>query len=68
MGTKNNPENRGLVTELRTYNGKKVKPILYISGNRRFMAGVYEDSGDLVTEKNSGEAIPYGSMSVGVGA
>ncbi len=65
MGTKNNPENRGLVTELRVYDGKKVKPILYINGNRRFIAGVYEDSGDLVTEKNSGEPMPYGSLSVG---
>ncbi|MDG1286652.1 MAG: hypothetical protein P8P30_03700 [Rickettsiales bacterium] len=65
MGTKNNPENRGLVTELRTYDGKKVKPILYINGNRRFMAGVYEDNGDLVTEKASGDPIPYGSMAVG---
>jgi hypothetical protein len=65
MGTKNNPENRGLVTELRTYEGKKVKPILYINGNRRFIAGVFEDSGDLVIEKSSGDAVPYANMSVG---
>lgn len=65
MGTKNNPENRGLVTELRTYNGKKVKPIMYINGNRRYMSGVFEDSGELVTEKQSGEAVPYANMTAG---
>jgi len=68
MGTKNNPENRGLVTELRSWEGKKVKPILYINGNRRFIAGVYEANGELVTEKGTGNVIPYASMMVGAAA
>lgn len=64
MGTKNNPENRGLVTELRNHDGKKVKPVLYVNGNRRFVGGVYEDSGDLVTNKDTGDAIPYANLAV----
>lgn len=64
MGTKNNPENRGLVTELRVYNGKKVKPIMYVNGNRRFIGGVFEESGDLVVDKESGDVLPYASLSV----
>ncbi len=42
MSSKNNPENRGQVTELRIYNNKKVKPVLYINGNRRYIAAQYE--------------------------
>ena len=46
--SKNNPENRGEVTELRKYNGKKVKPALYIGPNNegkksRYIAASYED-------------------------
>ena len=43
MSSKNNPENRGQVTELRTYNKKKVKPVLYINGKRRYIAAQYEN-------------------------
>jgi len=38
MSSKNNPENRGQVTEMRVYNGKKVKPVLFINRNRRYIA------------------------------
>ncbi len=62
MGTKNNPENRGLVTELRVYNGKKVKPILFISGTRRYIAGVYEGTDELVIPEGSREPIPYSNL------
>ena len=62
MGTKNNPENRGLVTELRQYNGKKVKPILFISGNRRFVAGVYEGTDELVIADGTKDPIPYANL------
>ena len=58
MSSKNNPENRGQVTELRVFNGKKVKPVLYIDQNRRYMAAQYED-GTLVTEAGSNMPIPY---------
>lgn len=56
--SKNNPENRGRVTELRKYGGKTVKPVLYINGKNRYIAAMYED-GNIVMDKTSGLAIPY---------
>lgn len=56
--SKNNPENRGRVTELRKYGGKTVKPVLYINGKNRYIAAMYED-GNIVFDKASGLAIPY---------
>lgn len=48
MSSKNNPENRGKVTELRTWKGKKVKPVLFIQrGAGKYIAAMYED-GNLV--------------------
>jgi hypothetical protein len=61
MASKNNPENRGTITELRVYNGKKVKPVLYINGARRYMAAMYEDS-SLVIDPATGEPIPHASI------
>lgn len=61
MGTKNNPENRGRVTELRQYNGKKVKPVLYVGrqvGHGNFIAAQFED-GKLAMDPNTGVPIPY---------
>ncbi len=44
MSSKNNPENRGKVTELRTWKGKKVKPVLFIKrGTGKYMAAMFED-------------------------
>ncbi|MFO1241708.1 MAG: hypothetical protein U1E36_00665 [Rickettsiales bacterium] len=56
--SKNNPENRGRVTELRKYGGKTVKPVLYINGKNRYIAAMYED-GNVVRDKATGLAIPY---------
>ncbi len=56
--SKNNPENRGQVTELRMYNGKKVKPVLYINSNRRYIAAQYE-TGELVIDPVKKAPIPY---------
>ncbi len=58
MSSKNNPENRGQVTELRMYNKKKVKPVLYINGNRRYIAAQFEN-GDLAVAPGSQFPIPY---------
>ncbi len=58
MSSKNNPENRGRVTELRKYNGKDVKPVLYINGKNKYIAAMFED-GTLATDKSTGLAIPY---------
>lgn len=42
--SKNNPENRGKVTELRLYKDKKVKPVLFIQrGVGKYIAAAYED-------------------------
>jgi hypothetical protein len=61
MSSKNNPENRGRVTELRKFDGKTVKPVLYVNGKSRYMAGQFEN-GDLVIDKATGLAIPYQSL------
>ena len=59
MSSKNNPEARGKVTELRKYNGKTVKPVLFIkSGVGRYMAAAYED-GNLVIDKTTNLPIAY---------
>jgi hypothetical protein len=58
-GSKNNPESRGKATELRKYNGKAVKPVLFIkSGVGRYMAAAFED-GNLVIDKNTNLPIAY---------
>lgn len=56
--SKNNPDKRGAKTKLRTYNGKVVKPVLYIERNSRFMAAQYED-GKLVIDPVRKLPIPY---------
>lgn len=58
MSSKNNPENRGKVTELRMYNGKKVKPVLFINRNRRYMAAQYEN-GELAMDPVTKQPIAY---------
>lgn len=58
MSSKNNPEARGEITELRKYNGKKCKPVLFINRNRRFIAAQYE-SGELVLDPVTKSPIPY---------
>ena len=59
MSSKNNPEARGKTTALRKYNGKTVKPVLYIQrGVGRYIAAAFED-GNLVIDKNSKLPIAY---------
>ena len=59
MSSKNNPEARGKVTELRKINGKVVKPVLFIkSGVGRYMAAAYED-GNLVIDKSTNLPVAY---------
>ncbi len=59
MSSKNNPENRGKVTELRTWKGKKVKPVLFIQrGVGKYIAAMYED-GNLVIDPVSKLPIAY---------
>lgn len=57
--SKNNPEARGKVTALRKFNGKTVKPVLFIkSGVGRYIAAAFED-GSLAINKNTGLPVPY---------
>ncbi len=52
MGTKNNPANRGKQAEGKQYNGKPVKPVLYMGshvGHGKYMAAQFE-GGQLVTD------------------
>ncbi|MBN8530547.1 MAG: hypothetical protein J0L97_01620 [Alphaproteobacteria bacterium] len=60
MSSKNNPENRGRVTELRKYNGKKVQPVMYINPTKgtKYIAAQYED-GNLVIDPSSKMPIAY---------
>ena len=59
MSSKNNPEARGKVTALRKYNGKSVKPVLFIkSGVGRYIAAAFED-GNLVIDKSTNLPIAY---------
>ncbi len=48
---------RGKVTELRKFGGQPVKPVLYISGRSRYIAGAFE-GGELAKDAN-GNPIPY---------
>lgn len=44
--SKNNPANRGKATKTKTYDGKQVKPVLYIGtglGHGKYMAVQFED-------------------------
>ena len=59
MSSKNNPEMRGRTTELRKFNGKTVKPTLYINGSSRYIAGCYEDSGEFAIDPSTNAPIPY---------
>ena len=60
MSSKNNPETRGEVTELRTYKGKTVKPVRIINReqNINFIGAAYE-SGEIVIDPNTKRPIPY---------
>ena len=57
--SKNNPENRGKVTALRQWDGKTVKPILYIQrGVGKYMAAAYEN-GNLVINPSTKLPLAY---------
>lgn len=58
MSSKNNPEMRGRTTELRKFNGKDVKPVLYINGSNRYIAGAF-DTGEFAVDPRTGEPFPY---------
>lgn len=66
--SKNNPENRGKVTELRQYNNKKVKPVLFIQrGVGKYIAAAYED-GNLVIDPATKLPLAYKKANVAAAA
>lgn len=59
MSSKNNPEMRGQVTELRKYNGKTVKPTRIIDPtNRTNIIGACFEDGTIVRDA-ANRPIPY---------
>ena len=58
--SKNNPEMRGAVTELRKFKGKTVKPVRIINREQRinFIGAAYE-SGEIVVDAATKRPIPY---------
>ena len=60
MSSKNNPEMRGEVTELRKFKGKTVKPVRIINREQRinFIGAAYE-SGEIVVDATTKRPIPY---------
>ncbi len=63
MASKNNPARRGAQNREKQYQGKTVKPVLYVGshvGHGRYVAAQSED-GKLVTDR-AGRPIPYGQI------
>ena len=63
MVSKNNPSRRGRQDQDKLFDGKKVKPVLYIGshvGHGRYMA-TQEENGKLVMDKE-GKPIPYSQI------
>ena len=63
MSSKNNPEMRGKVTELRKFNGKPVKPCRVIDSTRGidFIGAAFE-TGEIVVDSSTKRPIPYGQI------
>ena len=55
IASKNDPLTREKAKEF-FFNGKKIKPVLFIGGGRKYMAVSYED-GSLAYERN-GDILP----------
>ena len=63
MPSKNNPSRRNSQNQEKMFDGKKVKPVLYVGshvGHGRYMA-TQEESGKLITDKE-GKPIPYSQI------
>jgi hypothetical protein len=63
MSSKNNPELRGAVTELRKYKGKTVKPCRVIDSTRGidFIGAAFE-GGEIVMDAITNRPIPYSQI------
>lgn len=61
MSSKNNPLNRNRDTRVKTFDGKKIKPCMFIDENRRYIAAAFED-GKLVVDPRTKQPIPFQSI------
>lgn len=61
MSSKNNPLNRNRDTRVKTFDGKKIKPCMYIDDNRRYIAATFED-GKLVVDPRTKQPVPFQSI------
>ena len=63
-GSKNNIQNRGKGAELRSFNGKKVTPVMYDGRaleHGKYVAAKYVEGGTLVRDM-TGKPVPYGRI------
>ncbi|MGB1539473.1 MAG: hypothetical protein ACPG80_00790 [Rickettsiales bacterium] len=61
MSSKNNPLNRNRENQDKMFDGKKVKPVLFIAENSRYMAAQFED-GKMVLDPNTQNPVPFQSL------
>ncbi len=57
IASKNNPEYRGQARKY-FYGGKKIKPVKLITNTQSFFGAEYEDSGEVIVNKN-GKPLPW---------
>ncbi len=65
MGTKNNPKNRGKVTEKKKHNGKEIEPVLYYgihAGHGKYIAAKYVGGMQMVVD-GAGKPTPWSEIS-----
>ena len=63
MSSKNNPELRGAVTELRKYKGKPVKPCRVIDSSRGIdFIGAADEGGNIIVDAQTKRPIPYSQI------
>ncbi len=63
MTSKNNPARRGTADEQKTFDGKPVKPVLYVGshvGHGRYMAA--QDDGGKLVKDGEGKPIPFSQI------
>ncbi len=63
MTSKNNPARRGAADEQKTFDGKPVKPVLYVGshvGHGRYMAA--QDDGGKLVKDGEGKPIPFSQI------
>ena len=63
MTSKNNPARRGVANEQKTFDGKPVKPVLYVGshvGHGRYIAA--QDEGGKLIKDVAGKPVPFAQI------